>query len=224
MAPEVIRQAAYDQRADIWSLGITAMEMTTGNPPLHEFHPMRALFLIPKAKAPRLEENGRYSPEFQDFIEKCLQKEPQDVSCLSHPKWCRAQLMSQRGTARQLLQHPFVYHAKSTSSLTGIISRYTLWKASQPAKQSTPSKTLSRQAAGMSGLTMTKDDNYATVNGEWNFDETIRGTIRGAPVHLDMSDAEFSEDEEFQLGYGTQRVVHPSVRGANVDDRGEADF
>ena len=80
MAPEVIRQAGYDARADIWSLGITAMEMTTGEPPLSEYHPMRVLFLIPKAKAPRLDENGPWSDDFHDFIKRCLQKDPKDVS------------------------------------------------------------------------------------------------------------------------------------------------
>lgn len=80
MAPEVIRQAGYDCRADIWSLGITAIEMAKGEPPLAEYHPMRVLFLIPKAKAPRLDSTGGWSDDFRSFIEACLQKEPSDVS------------------------------------------------------------------------------------------------------------------------------------------------
>ncbi|PNY25871.1 Isocitrate dehydrogenase [NAD] subunit, mitochondrial [Tolypocladium capitatum] len=108
MAPEVIKQSGYDHKADIWSLGITALELANGEPPYADIHPMKVLFLIPKNPAPRLE--GNFTKAFKDFIELCLQRDPRD-----------------RPTARDLLRHPFIRKAKKTTYLTELIERHSRW-------------------------------------------------------------------------------------------------
>nr|XP_020768563.1 misshapen-like kinase 1 isoform X12 [Odocoileus virginianus texanus] len=95
MAPEVIAcdenpDATYDYRSDIWSLGITAIEMAEGAPPLCDMHPMRALFLIPRNPPPRLK-SKKWSKKFIDFIDTCLIK-----AYLSRPP------------TEQLLKFPFI--------------------------------------------------------------------------------------------------------------------
>uniref|UniRef100_A0A672KPG4 non-specific serine/threonine protein kinase n=1 Tax=Sinocyclocheilus grahami TaxID=75366 RepID=A0A672KPG4_SINGR len=95
MAPEVIAcdenpDATYDFKSDLWSLGITAIEMAEGAPPLCDMHPMRALFLIPRNPAPRLK-SKKWSKKFQSFIESCLLK--------NH---------NQRPSTEQLMKHPFI--------------------------------------------------------------------------------------------------------------------
>ena len=66
-------------QADVWSLGITAMELATTRPPYAELHPMRALFEISKNPPPELK--GNYSKEFKAFVSACLKADPADVFC-----------------------------------------------------------------------------------------------------------------------------------------------
>jgi myosin-3 len=96
MAPEVIAceqqlDQSYDSRCDVWSLGITAIELAEGDPPLCELHPMRALFQIPRNPPPSLSKPEAYTPLLTDFISECLVKD-----------------LEQRPFARELVSHPFL--------------------------------------------------------------------------------------------------------------------
>jgi len=91
MGPEVIQDGRYNAKADIWSLGITLIEIAEGEPPFCNIHPMRALFVIPKRPPSTFSEPERWSDEMNDFLAQCLIKDPE-----------------QRKSAEDLLAHPFV--------------------------------------------------------------------------------------------------------------------
>ena len=117
MAPEIIQSSGggggqspsssgfggpngYDEKADIWSLGITAIEAATGSVPHAHLHPMRALFVIPQSAPPELPYNNKdeeggmqynFSEEFRDFVRQCLKMSPEE-----------------RPRAEDLLKHPFL--------------------------------------------------------------------------------------------------------------------
>uniref|UniRef100_A0A8C3IKR0 non-specific serine/threonine protein kinase n=1 Tax=Chrysemys picta bellii TaxID=8478 RepID=A0A8C3IKR0_CHRPI len=96
MAPEVVmcetsKDRPYDYKADVWSLGITLIEMAQVEPPHHELNPMRVLLKIAKSDPPTLAQPSKWSSDFKDFLKKCLEKN-----------------VDARWNTAQLLQHPFV--------------------------------------------------------------------------------------------------------------------
>jgi len=102
MAPEVIKGNTYDQSADIWSVGITAIEMVKARPPRHELHWMKALMEIPHQPPPVLE--GEFSTELKEFVFRCLKKNP-----------------SERLTAKECLEDPYVANLDDSVSLENLV-------------------------------------------------------------------------------------------------------
>ncbi|XP_024910277.1 myosin-IIIa isoform X5 [Cynoglossus semilaevis] len=112
MAPEVIAceqqlDSTYDARCDVWSLGITAIELGDGDPPLSDLHPMRALFKIPRNPPPTLLQPELWSDNFNGFISKCLIKDfelrPNVIELLQH-EFIRQTVSREKILQKQLIE------------------------------------------------------------------------------------------------------------------------
>jgi serine/threonine protein kinase len=121
MAPEVMEQAGYDYKADIWSFGITSLELATGHAPFAKFPPMKVLMMTLSNAPPTLDREGgkhKYSKAFKDMIDSCLQKDP-----------------SKRPSAEKLLTFPFFKQAKKRDYLIKTILSNTVPLDQRPHKK-----------------------------------------------------------------------------------------
>ncbi|KAL1121987.1 hypothetical protein AAG570_003395 [Ranatra chinensis] len=153
MAPEVIQEIGYDCVADIWSLGITALEMAEGKPPYGDIHPMRAIFMIPTKPPPSFREPDQWSPEFIDFVSRCLVKNPEE-----------------RATASEMLQHEFIGNAKTPNILSMMIAEAREIRENQNCKHNINTNVVHKQThmesdddAVNSGTLVRYEDNDRTL-------------------------------------------------------------
>ncbi|KAI8352899.1 kinase-like domain-containing protein [Blakeslea trispora] len=121
MAPEVMEQAGYDYKADIWSFGITSLELATGHAPFAKYPPMKVLMMTLSNEPPTLDREAtrhKYSKLFKEMIDSCLQKDP-----------------TKRPSAERLLTHPFFKQAKKKDYLVKSILAYVLPLDQRPHKK-----------------------------------------------------------------------------------------
>lgn len=144
MAPEVIHETAYDSKADIWSLGITAIEMAEMRPPYANIHPMRVLFRISREPPPTLQDLSRWSAPFIAFVARCLTKEPND-----------------RPSANVLRNDPFVRQAPQRSIMLPRLARAAVARANKRRTLSSQAAINDVTAAGDAGSSDDEEPNAA---------------------------------------------------------------
>ncbi|KAH3765666.1 serine/threonine-protein kinase 3 [Pelomyxa schiedti] len=198
MAPEIIQDLGYDEHADIWSLGITCIELAEGEPPHFDVNPMRAMLQIPKWDPPTLTHPDKWSPAFNNFLARCLVKNPH-----------------QRPLSADLLMDPFVKPAEN-SSLLELVQLQEQMRPLQAPEPTTPqpskdpgnlasshgSNSSSSSILGNKGGSV-----MSTPVGDSDADLDMRGLsgiwskfVLDNPALVGGADAEGEGDDELEVG------------------------
>ncbi|KAJ3136531.1 hypothetical protein HK100_001674, partial [Physocladia obscura] len=206
MAPEVITaenmDTSYDFKVDIWSLGISAIEMAEGHPPMFDMLPMRVLFMIPNMDPPQLKDT-HWSSEFRDFLNLCLQKNPEF-----------------RPSAKLLLQHPFIKNsAQDPGVAVALIARAKNARAEANRAREQERARLRRE---LGALHLNEDDLY----DEYDDDETIypEGQLMSptaGAVQLAAQSPNALDGGSFEVDTGTIRP-RSSLAAGNSENKTES--
>ncbi|KAL6075980.1 hypothetical protein QOT17_003286 [Balamuthia mandrillaris] len=195
MAPEVMQNREYDSRCDIWSLGITAIEMADGLPPRHELSPARAMRLIPSQPPPTLENPAEWSDEFNAFVKRCLVKDP-----------------TNRPTAMDLLTDPFIVNAKGPEVLRERIVQVMKIRKAQRMKKLKEAK-----GEGEDEDDETNSSNTTTTSTTTSNHTSTQDSAFSTMVVVDGEQGECKLNEDFSI-FST--VI---VNAQELEEEGEAE-
>ncbi|KAL9652356.1 hypothetical protein ABK040_012012 [Willaertia magna] len=206
MAPEVIAKDGADEKADIWSLGITAIEMALGEPPLCHLSPFNALFLIPKSEPPNLESESKFSKAFKEFVSLCLQKSAED-----------------RFPASELLKHRFIRSAGSKSILVDLLKRKENYLKNKAQHNSSSDSDDSDDEETLASEYDDTDSRYSTTrigDNFWVFDNktnTVREVNKSTRDKIDKENEETTYRRESVSSFVSDSSTKRYSFGDDID-------
>jgi serine/threonine-protein kinase OSR1/STK39 len=217
MAPEVMQQLhGYDFKADIWSFGITALELAHGHAPFSKYPPMKVLLMTLQNAPPGLdyERDKRFSKSFKELVATCLVKDPK-----------------KRPSSEKLLKHSFFKHARSNDYLAKTIldglaplgDRFRTLKAKE-------ADLLVQNKALYGDKEQLSQQEYIRGISAWNFNlEDLKNQAaliqdNGMPNAEDLDASKKQKDRNDDVGFPAERLSHESVYNSNAPPSQEDGF